>query len=1460
METSEINKGEQKRETNGRKIRELSEDNAINTELNEIHLNSIELETVAPEIKEWSNINLEEMEAAYMGRDNFQKSAGRIRGELNRSVGNNLSNPQKQQNLRPQPFNPIIDLGNIEIKADLDLRGKFKPEMKMRMEEEGYVVLKSNISSKKEISLLVDSGASCSIIQASTLSRNIVIDKNECTHIKGLFGLSQSLGTVQAKLSKGNTWEVDCKFQVIQEANCSPTDGILGRDFLKGRANIDFRDSTLSIKPNERRGEEKLIETLYTRKERASPIELPTMIHQTRYGKGAILLNQMGYKFGQGIGRNLQGRKNPIEATSMNQDRKGLGWIHRTSNSDKDKGGYIKWIKSSVRQERNGTTTPTTYEYKGPMIELPENDITKIEMITPLKGVRKYMVTTEKRTRVELEPQAETMIEINVESKGDMVCKGEEIQAGVYMMNTIIRPEHGKAFIGAINRTFEKMVLENYQPKLESLEDYDVFKGDNQVEELTLGEKGRGNKLKEILQLETTLDAVALESMTQCCQDYADIFQLPGDKLTYTNVKQFHLPLLPGAPIIHKKQYRIPHKHRKELFTQVENLLRNEIIEPSLSPYNSPVLLVPKKGLDGKGNIKYRMCVDYREINKNSQTFSFPLPRIEDIIDQLGKAKFYSTLDLSQGFHQVLIDSKDRGKTAFSTDIGHYQFRRCPFGLKNIPGFFQSLLNGVLTGLQGTQCFVYLDDVVIMAQTVQEHEQKIREIFQRFRTSRLKLNPEKCTFMKKEIMYLGHKCSAAGVKPDERLLLAVKEYPSPRNVRQTQSFLGLANYYRKFVENFTIKAKPLYKLLKKEVKYHWDEQCEVSFQTLKQALTSPPVLAYPDFEREFTITCDASGSGLGAILEQDGRVIMYASRSLRQAEVRWSTTELELNAVVFACRTFRCYILGRRTQVYTDHQPLRGTLKMQEASSRILRLLQKLAEYDLEIIYKKGKENSNADALSRYVPRVVWAEKGRESSDSEDHDTNKIRKIKRRSCQLGCTSCFPTGQMQKSTGRMVDKDTQGESEEFVGVTTRGQVQQKVLKRSEEDTNQRIPDSQEDPVRIEEEVIPEKNKYISNDREVEEISSYINQRQILQEYHDTPMGGHFGAEKTYFSITRKFHWKGMKKDVREYIRNCEICQKTKHSRDTRAPLILVNPSSKPFEKLYIDIVGPLPKTPSGNQYILSMIDDLTRFVEFASLPDQQADTVARTLYEHILFRYNIPKIIVSDNGTNLKGRVMASMCKLLGVRRLYTTAYHPQSDLVERQHRTLGNYLRAFTDKDPSSWDQYLRAAAHAYNNTAHASTRRAPMEMLFGFISEVPTNLKKKPEPIYDVDSYVQELRFKLQTAHAVARDHLANKKIKAKDYYDLRVNDLRLKEGDWVLLKNPTRKSKLDDLWIGPYKVTKLCGPVNVEITKGSKNNLVHINRLKLFHQKPPEVTGLRDGDTSEQEDDIPDTQSTPF
>ncbi|KAJ3708376.1 hypothetical protein LUZ61_012081 [Rhynchospora tenuis] len=397
----------------------------------------------------------------------------------------------------------------------------------------------------------------------------------------------------------------------------------------------------------------------------------------------------------------------------------------------------------------------------------------------------------------------------------------------------------------------------------------------------------------------------------------------------------------------------------KELKVQLEELLEKRFIRPSTSPWGAPVLFVRKK--DGT----LRLCIDYRELNKVTIKNRYPLPRIDDLFDQLQGSSVYSKIDLRTGYHQLRIRPSDIEKTAFRTRYGHYEYLVMPFGLTNAPAAFMDLMNRVFHDLLDSCVVVFIDDILIYSKSMKEHEKHLRMVLDRLRQHKLYEKLSKCEFWLEQVAFLGHIISGRGLAVDPDKIKAVMEWSPPKTVTEVRSFLGLAGYYRRFVPDFAKMARPLTKLLQKDVKYEWGEAQEKSFQELKNRLVTAPIFAMSVSGQDYTVYTDASRLGLGCVLTQDGHVIAYGSRQLRSHEQNYPTHDLELAAVVFALKIWRQYLYGVKCKIYTDHQSLKYIFTQKELNLRQRRWLELIKDYDLDIQYYAGKANIVADALSR---------------------------------------------------------------------------------------------------------------------------------------------------------------------------------------------------------------------------------------------------------------------------------------------------------------------------------------------------------------------------------------------------------------------------------------------------------------------------------------------------------------
>lgn len=932
---------------------------------------------------------------------------------------------------------------------------------------------------------------------------------------------------------------------------------------------------------------------------------------------------------------------------------------------------------------------------------------------------------TDTSRKIKLRARCENIVRLPTLSKGQGLISKMELAPGIYLAESLSTEIDGTCISSTINTLEQDVTIDAPVVELQEIENDEDERMVMTFTTHIVEDKDRLSKLRHELRTDH-LNSEERVSLVKICEEYNDVFHLPGDRLTFTTAAEHAIPTPTIHPnrAINTKSYRIPEIHKEEVQRQTEQMLQDGIIAPSNSPWNSPILVVPKKP-DASGKRKWRIVVDFRKLNDVTIGDSFPIPVISEVLDALGNSKYFSTIDCASGFLQVPVKLEDQPKTAFSTPQGHYEYKRMPFGLKGAPSTFQRLMNSVLTGVQGIKCLVYLDDIVIFGETLQIHNDKLRDVFGRMRKHNLKLQPDKCEFLRKEVFYLGHVITSDGVKPDERKVEAVKNFPVPTTTQKLKGFLGLAGYYRRFIPNFSKIAKPLTELLKKNTPYVWDERADSAFNTLKELLITEPLLQYPDFKRPFVLTTDASNEAIGAVLSQ-GPIgkdlpIAYASRTLNNAEKNYPTVEKELLAIVWGCKHFRQYLYGRKFTVVTDHRPLTWIFSVRDPSSRLLRWRLKLEEYDFEVTYKKGAKNTNADALSRIHVTEV-------SSEGKDQAVELTREEK-------------------------------------------------LK-------------------------------------------------IFQEFHERPTGGHLGMNRTYDRIKLFTSWSGMKQELEDYIKRCEICQKNKITQNkTKMPLQITTTPDVVWEKCCLDIVGPLTPTLDGNKYLLTFQDELSKYTLAVPIQQQEAETVAKIFVEEIVLKFGIPQTILTDQGSNFLSELFNNICKLLKIKKLKTTAYHPQSNgALERTHRVLVEYLRCFILDDQTNWDKWISYATFVFNTTPHTATGFTPHELMFGRKPNIPGVLQKEPPDVqYSYDNYVKELKSRLQSSYELAKGNLIAKKERSKEYHDKNINVPLFAVGDKVLLHDEKvrrgRSLKLSPPWIGPYEVTDV-DDVNITLKLPKKEN----------------------------------------
>lgn len=550
-------------------------------------------------------------------------------------------------------------------------------------------------------------------------------------------------------------------------------------------------------------------------------------------------------------------------------------------------------------------------------------------------------------------PRCEVIRQFKVNSTSDCVIDQLALAEGVYTARTIVNPQH--AFVRVVNTTNEPKRIPVHIQQFEPIENFDVYNPGNVSQD-----SDRTSKLKEILS--GNVPSQYREQLFDLIDEFTDVFAMPDDRMSVNNFYSQKLRLMDQSPS-YIRNYRTPHVHKEEIQRQVKSLLDNDLIEPCASNFNSPLILVPKKSTDGSR--KWRMCLDFRSVNRKLIADKFPLPRIDDILDNLGRSVVFSVMDLFNGFHQVPLDESSRDVTAFSTDQGSFRWKVLPFGLNVSPNSFSRMMHLAFSGLPADKLFIYIDDIIVLGKSERDHLENLRTTFQRCRDRNLKINPSKCNFFRTEVLFLGHLCTSKGIRPDPSKFSAISDYPTPTNSDAVRRFVAMANYYRKFIPKFSVIAIPLNSLTRKNAQFLWTIEHEQAFNRIKQSLANPELLAYPDFSKQFVLTVDASGAGVGSVLSQDDRPIAFASKGFTKAERNKATIEQELIAIHWSIRHFRHYLYGTHFIVRSDHRPLVYLYNLRETSSKLTRLRLELAEFNFTVEHIKGKNNVVADALSR---------------------------------------------------------------------------------------------------------------------------------------------------------------------------------------------------------------------------------------------------------------------------------------------------------------------------------------------------------------------------------------------------------------------------------------------------------------------------------------------------------------
>eukprot|EP00731_Ephydatia_muelleri_P007838 Em0004g176a len=874
------------------------------------------------------------------------------------------------------------------------------------------------------------------------------------------------------------------------------------------------------------------------------------------------------------------------------------------------------------------------------------------------------------------------------------------------------------------------------------------------------------------------------EKVADLLWQFQDVIALDDSDLGRTRLTSHQINTGDTQPV-RQQARRLPFHQQQEVRGLLDYMLSQGIIEPSCGPWASPIVLAKKK--DGTT----RFCVDFRRLNDCTRKDAQPLPRIDDTLDALGGAQYFSTLDLASGYWQVEVDSRDREKTAFVTPFGLFQFRVMPFGLCNAPATFQRLMERVLAGLHWMTCLVYLDDIIIFSRSVETHVKQLKEVLERLKIAGLKIRPKKCHLLQTSVQYLGHVISAEGIRTDPQKVACVSNWPVPRTSKELQSFLGLASYYRRFVKDFAHIASPLHALTEKGREWVWSKECNDAFFDLKKRLVSSPILTLPDFSLPFVLDTDASGDGLGAVLAQnvDGveRVVAYASRALSRTEKKYCATRREMLALIITVYNGYIILRSRRVKWLAGKQHTNA-----DALSR-----GRCVQCGLEKKEEEREEANSCDAVS-HLMLPTWTEEEIKSFQSADPDIHQM-------VYWLETDATPTGCPKDASWRLASLWVQ---RRYLTL------QHGVLYRCWED----IPGG-------------------GTGRHLQLVLPAKLVNGVLEGLHNTLVGGHMGERKTLEKVRARFYWPGQRKEIEQWCRNCNVCLSRKSpSHKARAPME-ISQTLRPMQRVAMDILGPLPETLRGNKYILVVGEYFTKWKEAFPLKDTEALTIAKVFVNEFVCRFGVPDSLHTDQGRNFEAKVLKEVCQLLGVKKTRTTPYHPQSDgLVERFNRTLLDMLSMAVKDDERDWDLLLPTLLFAYRTSRHVTTGVTPFELMYGRDARLPEDvLFSIPATAEDPIQYADVLKNRLQLAYKRVNQHMAVQQGHQKESYDADVRGDPYCINDLVFLHNPAVRrgfsKKLHRPWQGPFKVVKVLGPSIyriVDCTNPRRRKVVHFNRLK--------------------------------
>ena len=882
------------------------------------------------------------------------------------------------------------------------------------------------------------------------------------------------------------------------------------------------------------------------------------------------------------------------------------------------------------------------------------------------------------------------------------------------------------------------------------------------------------------------LDGEEKRKFWEVLKKYRDIFlKKPGRISIY----EHKLKIKDDQPFI-IKTYPIPMSLRELVTAEINNLLELGIIRRSNSPYINPLVTSLKK--DGS----VRICLDARKLNDimiNDYECAEPT---EVLFQRCGGSKIMSTMDLTSSFWQIPLAEESKKYTAFLHEGKCYEFCVTPFGLKTSTAALVRALDFVLNGL-GNFYVTFIDDIFCSSENINQHLHHLELLFQRLWENNLTINLEKSHFFRSEVKFLGHILTSTGIKPDPEKIETIQNFSRPRNLKELRGFLGLINFYTKFSKNHAAKIVPLLELLKKGIKWSWDDKTERTFQGIKTLFCSSVLLNYPDIKKLFYLQTDASDLALGAVLfqlDEDGNTcpIVYASRTLKGAELAYYTTEKELLAIVWALQKFRSYVMGGKIVIRTDHKALIFLKTCKLLSGRLTRWIMAIQDYDISIEHCPGKNNSVADTLSRLS--------GSEDNQKVNHGNGKIilyALAKRPSSSL--PNQFQNFSQEQKSDPIL--------------------QQKINEVEEKKTNKY---ENYDGLLY---LVNGENKRLCVTKSII--------RDLIDECHE--MYTHIGPLKVIKMLNEHFYYPKLAKMVRQRLSTCDSCQRNKVSNQTCFSEMQNYLPEKPNEILSIDFYGPLPSSKGGFKYILSTIDTFSKFVVLYPLRRANTKAVISKLSKDHFPKYGKPLKIITDHGTQFTSPQWSNFLKETSIQQVFSSIRHPQGNIVERIHRELSRFFRSLVKENHSSWWSWIKIIESCMNETHHETTEFTPIEV----------HLHKKPKQAWEnwLNFPPNDPKINYERKLEMAKENISKKGLKRAAKFNRDHRLTALKEGDTVLVKainesDAKRKilKKFLQIYEGPYQVKKQIRPGTFILwnpESKEERGMFHSQDLKLYKKR---------------------------